>query len=59
MKKPDDHRNKDRQPYEKPRLRGFPLATGDVLAKGSKTAGHPSGHRGTGSASGGHSDTES
>lgn len=44
--------NKDRQPYEKPRLRSFPLATGDVLAKGSKTAGHPSGHQGTESTSG-------
>ena len=52
MKKPDEHMTKGRQPYEKPRLRSFPLATGDVLAKGSKTAGHPSGHQGTDSAAG-------
>lgn len=52
MKKPGDQTSKDRQPYEKPRLRSFPLATGDVLATGSKTAGHPSGRQGTESASG-------
>jgi hypothetical protein len=52
MKKPDEHMTKGRQPYEKPRLGSFPLATGDVLAKGSKIAGHPSGHQGTDSTSG-------
>jgi hypothetical protein len=52
MKKPGDQTSKDPQPYEKPRLRSFPLATGDVLAKDSKIASHRSGHQGTDSASG-------
>ncbi len=52
MSKRDADAKNKRQPYEKPRLRSFPLATGDVLAKGSKTAGHPSGYQGTESASG-------
>jgi hypothetical protein len=36
MKNHDDE--KGRQPYEKPQLRSFPLAAGDVLAKDWKLA---------------------
>ena len=35
MSKRDDGAGKARQPYEKPRLKRFPLATGEVLAAGS------------------------
>lgn len=53
MNKRDDDANKSRQPYEKPRLRSFPLAAGEVLAKGCKMAGPSAGFQGTGCLSGG------
>jgi len=53
MKKQDDDANKGRQPYEKPRLRSFPLAAGEVLAKGCKIASPGTGFQGTGCLSGG------
>jgi hypothetical protein len=53
MKKRDDDGNKGRLPYEKPRLRSFPLAAGEVLAKGCKLAGPSTGFQGTGCVSGG------
>jgi len=53
MKKPAGNSKKGRQPYEKPRLRSFPLAAGEVLAKGCKLAGPSSGFQGTGCVSGG------
>ena len=42
-----------RRPYEKPRLRSFPLAADEVLAKGCKMATPSSGFQGTGCLSGG------
>ena len=53
MKKQDDDAGKGRQPYEKPRLRSFPLAADEVLAKGCKMAGPSAGFQGTGCLSGG------
>jgi len=53
MKKPADDRKRGRQPYEKPRLRSFPLTAGEVLAKGCKMAGPGAGFQGTGCVSGG------
>ena len=53
MKKSADDRKRGRQPYEKPRLRSFPLAAGEVLAKGCKMAGPGAGFQGTGCVSGG------
>lgn len=53
MKKQGDDTSESRQPYEKPRLRSFPLAAGEVLAKGCKLAGPSSGFQGTGCVSGG------
>lgn len=53
MKNQDDDANKDRQPYEKPCLRSFPLAADEVLAKGCKMAGPSAGFQGTGCLSGG------
>ncbi len=53
MKKPADDPNKGRQPYEKPRLRSFPLAAGEVLAKGCKMASPSGGFQGAGCVSGG------
>ena len=38
MKKPNANSEKGRQPYEKPRLRKFPLAADELLAKGGKSA---------------------
>ena len=35
MSKRDDEAGKVRRPYERPRLKRFPLATGEVLATGS------------------------
>ena len=53
MNKPADDRKKGRQLYEKPRLRSFPLAAGEVLAKGCKMAGPSSAFQGTGCLSSG------
>jgi len=53
MKKQDEESKNDRKPYEKPRLRSFPLAAGEVLAKGCKMAGPSAGFQGTGCVSGG------
>ncbi len=53
MKKQDDDTKTGRQPYEKPRLRSFPLAAGEVLAKGCKLAGPSAGWQGSGCVSGG------
>ena len=53
MKKQDEAAKKGKLPYEKPRLRSFPLAAGEVLAKGCKLAGPSSGFQGTGCVSGG------
>jgi len=53
MKKLDKDAKQGRQAYEKPRLRSFPLAAGEVLAKGCKLAGPSSGFQGTGCVSGG------
>ena len=53
MKKRNDDGKKGRQPYEKPRLRSFPLAADEVLVKGCKTPFPSSGFQGTGCASGG------
>lgn len=53
MKKQDDAGRKSKLPYEKPQLRSFPLAAGEVLAKGCKLAGPSSGFQGTGCVSGG------
>ena len=53
MKKQSSRAKKSRRPYEKPRLRSFPLAAGEVLAKGCKMATPSSGWQGTGCVSGG------
>jgi hypothetical protein len=53
MKKRDEDAKKGKKPYEKPRLRSFPLAAGEVLAKGCKMAGPSSGFQGTGCVSSG------
>ncbi len=53
MKKSDDNSKKGRQPYEKPRLRSFPLAAGEVLAKGCKMATPSAPWQGTGCLTGG------
>jgi len=53
MKKQDDDTKKGRQPYEKPRLRSFPLAADEVLAKGCKMASPAGGFQAPGCASGG------
>ena len=52
MKKPGDDTKKGRQPYEKPRLRSYPLAAGEVLANGCKKASPSAGFQGAGRASG-------
>lgn len=52
MKKPGDNTKKGRQPYEKPRLRSFPLAADEVLASGCDKAGPSAGFQGAGRASG-------
>jgi hypothetical protein len=53
MKKQDDDAKLGRQPYEKPRLRSFPLAADEVLAKGCKTTTPGSGFQGINCAAGG------
>ena len=53
MKKRSKRAKKGRRPYEKPHLRSFPLAAGEVLAKGCKMATPSSGWQGTGCVSGG------
>jgi len=53
MKKPADDRKKGRQPYEKPRMRSFPLAAGEVLAKGCKMTSPTGSWQGTGCVCGG------
>jgi len=53
MKKRDSETSKGRQPYEKPRLRSFPLAADEVLAKGCKTTTPGSGPTGANCAAGG------
>ena len=53
MKKQDDDATKGRQAYEKPRLRSFPLAADEVLAKGCKTTTPSSGFQGINCAAGG------
>lgn len=53
MKKQDDDGDTGRQPYEKPQLRSFPLAAGEVLAKGCKMNTPSTAWQGTGCVSGG------
>ncbi len=53
MNNPDDNTKNGRLPYEKPRLRSFPLAAGEVLAKGCKMASPSAGFQGSGCVSGG------
>lgn len=53
MKKRDDDSKQGRKPYEKPRLRSFPLAAGEVLANGCKVATPSAGLQGAGCVSGG------
>jgi len=53
MKKQDDDATKGRHAYEKPRLRSFPLAAGEVLAKGCKMATPSGGFQAPGCAAGG------
>lgn len=53
MKKSDDDTPTGRRPYEKPRLRSFPLAADEVLAKGCKLPSGFAGFQGPGCASGG------
>lgn len=53
MKAKGDKSKVRRQPYVKPRLRSFPLAADEVLAKGCKMASPSAGFQGTGCLSGG------
>jgi hypothetical protein len=53
MKKPDDDAGQGRKLYEKPRLRSFPLAADEVLAKGCKTTTPGTGFQGANCAVGG------
>ena len=53
MKKQDDDTRKGRQAYEKPRLRAFPLAADEVLAKGCKMTSGFAGFQGPNCAAGG------
>ena len=53
MKKSDDDAGQGRELYEKPRLRSFPLAADEVLAKGCKTTTPGSGFQGVNCAAGG------
>lgn len=53
MKKQDDDAKKAREPYEKPRLRAFPLAADEVLAKGCKMASGFAGFQGPNCSAGG------
>ena len=46
MKNQDADAKQDRQPYEKPCLSSFPLAAGEVLAKGGRAAAATSTNRG-------------
>ncbi|MEE8041676.1 MAG: hypothetical protein V3T15_02645 [Pseudomonadales bacterium] len=53
MKKQDDDAAQSRKPYEKPRLRSFPLAADEVLATGCKTTTPGTGFQGVNCAAGG------
>lgn len=53
MKKRDPESGKSRRRYEKPRLRSFPLAADEVLAKGGETTTPGSGPTGANCSSGG------